>query len=58
MRIRYMDAEGNVPEGEPIKLASEDGVVHNVVLDGEGKGELNGIDFGRFVANQVKRSGE
>ncbi|MFM0295033.1 MULTISPECIES: DUF2345 domain-containing protein, partial [Paraburkholderia] len=58
MRIRYMDAEGNVPEGEPIKLASEDGVVHNVVLDGEGKGELNGIDFGRFVADQVKRSGE
>ncbi|PRX34370.1 type VI secretion system secreted protein VgrG [Paraburkholderia sp. BL18I3N2] len=58
MRIRYMDAEGNVPEGEPIKLASEDGVVHNLVLDGEGKGELNGIDFGRFVADQVKRSGE
>ncbi|MGY6156933.1 type VI secretion system Vgr family protein [Paraburkholderia graminis] len=58
MRIRYMDAEGNVPEGEPINLASEDGVVHNLVLDGEGKGELNGIDFGRFVADQVKRSGE
>ncbi|MFM0236167.1 type VI secretion system Vgr family protein [Paraburkholderia sediminicola] len=58
MRIRYMDAEGNVPEGEPIKLASEDGVVHNVVLDGEGKGELKGIDFGKFVADQVKRSGE
>ncbi|MFM0184105.1 DUF2345 domain-containing protein, partial [Paraburkholderia aspalathi] len=58
MRIRYMDAEGNIPEGEPIKLASEDGVVHNVVLDGEGKGELKGIDFGKFVADQVKRSGE
>ncbi|ASL43968.1 hypothetical protein bAD24_I10780 [Burkholderia sp. AD24] len=58
MRIRYMDAEGNVPEGEPIKLASEDGVLHNVVLDGEGKGELKGIDFGKFVADQVKRSGE
>ncbi|MGF6993828.1 type VI secretion system Vgr family protein [Paraburkholderia sp. GAS32] len=58
MRIRYMDTEGNVPEGEPIKLASEDGVVHNVVLDGEGKGELKGIDFGKFVADQVKRSGE
>jgi len=58
MRIRYMDAEGNVPEGEPIKLASEDGALHNVVLDGEGKGELKGIDFGKFVADQVKRSGE
>ncbi|WP_281662555.1 DUF2345 domain-containing protein, partial [Paraburkholderia fungorum] len=58
MRIRYMDAEGNVPQGEPIKLASEDGVVHNVVLDGEGKGELKGIDFGKFVADQIKRSGE
>ncbi|MDR6482893.1 type VI secretion system Vgr family protein [Paraburkholderia terricola] len=58
MRIRYMDAEGNVPEGEPIKLASEDGALHNVVLDGEGKGELTGIDFGKFVADQVKRSGE
>jgi len=58
MRIRYMDAEGNVPEGEPIKLASEDGALHNVVLDAEGKGELKGIDFGKFVADQVKRSGE
>ncbi|MFM0366225.1 type VI secretion system Vgr family protein [Paraburkholderia sediminicola] len=58
MRIRYMDAEGNVPEGEPIKLASENGALHNVVLDGEGKGELKGIDFGKFVADQVKRSGE
>ncbi|MEZ2311768.1 type VI secretion system Vgr family protein [Paraburkholderia sp. RCC_158] len=58
MRIRYMDAEGNVPEGEPIKLASEDGALHNVVLDGEGKGELKGIDFGKFVADQIKRSGE
>ncbi|MFM0374369.1 type VI secretion system Vgr family protein [Paraburkholderia aspalathi] len=58
MRIRYMDAEGKVPEGEPIKLASEDGALHNVVLDGEGKGELKGIDFGKFVADQVKRSGE
>jgi type VI secretion system secreted protein VgrG len=53
-----MDAEGKVPEGEPIKLASEDGALHNVVLDGEGKGELKGIDFGKFVADQVKRSGE
>ncbi|MGF6768120.1 type VI secretion system secreted protein VgrG [Paraburkholderia sp. GAS199] len=58
MRIRYMDAEGNVPEGEPIKLASENGALHNVVLDSEGKGELTGIDFGKFVADQVKRSGE
>ncbi|MBT2791699.1 type VI secretion system Vgr family protein [Paraburkholderia strydomiana] len=58
MRIRYMDAEGNVPEGEAIQLASEDGALHNVVLDGEGKGELKGIDFGKFVADQVKRSGE
>ncbi|MFM0059900.1 type VI secretion system Vgr family protein [Paraburkholderia phytofirmans] len=58
MRIRYMDAEGNVPEGEPIKLASENGALHNVVLDGEGKGDLKGIDFGKFVADQVKRSGE
>jgi type VI secretion system secreted protein VgrG len=58
MRIRYMDAEGNVPEGEQIKLASEDGALHNVVLDAEGKGELKGIDFGKFVADQIKRSGE
>ncbi|MBW9107860.1 type VI secretion system Vgr family protein [Paraburkholderia phenoliruptrix] len=58
MRIRYMDAEGNVPQGEPIKLASEHGALHTVVLDGEGKGELKGIDFGKFVADQVKRSGE
>lgn len=58
MRLKYVDAEGNVPPGEPIKLMAEDGTTHNVVLDGEGKGELNGISFGRLVANQVKRSGE
>ena len=58
MRLRYVDADGNVPQGEPIKLMSEDGTLHHVVLDGEGKGELNGIDFGKFVADQLKRSGE
>jgi type VI secretion system secreted protein VgrG len=58
LRIRYVDADGNVPEGEPIKLVSEDGATHHVALDGKGIGELKGIDFGRFVASQVKRIGE
>jgi type VI secretion system VgrG family protein len=58
MRIRYVDAEGNVPEGEPIKFTTEDGTVHSVALDGEGKAELKNIDFGQLMANQAKRSGE
>ncbi len=55
MRIRYVDADGKVPGGEPIKLTSEDGTVHRLTLDSEGKAELQNIDFGQFVSNQVKR---
>jgi type VI secretion system secreted protein VgrG len=58
MRVRYVDADGNVPHGEPIKLASEDGAIHNVTLDSNGKGELKNIDFGKLVADQTRRSGE
>jgi type VI secretion system secreted protein VgrG len=58
MRVRYVDADGNVPHGEPIKLASEDGTIHNVTLDSNGKGELKSIDFGKLVADQIRRSGE
>jgi len=58
MRVRYVDADGNVPHGEPIKLASEDGTIHNVTLDSNGKGELKNIDFGKLVADQIRRSGE
>jgi len=58
LRVRYVDADGNVPEGEPIKLVSEDGATHHVTLDDKGIGELKNVDFGRFVAHQVKRIGE
>ncbi|KVP86128.1 type VI secretion protein ImpA, partial [Burkholderia ubonensis] len=58
MRIRYVDADGNVPHGEPIKFTTEDGTVHSVALDAEGKAELKNIDFDQFVANQAKRTGE
>ncbi|OJA82251.1 type VI secretion protein ImpA, partial [Burkholderia ubonensis] len=58
MRIRYVDADGNVPHGEPIKFTTEDGTVHSVALDAEGKAELKNIDFDQFVANQITRSGE
>ncbi|AOI69315.1 type VI secretion system Vgr family protein [Burkholderia ubonensis] len=58
MRIRYVDADGNVPHGEPIKFTTEDGTEHSVALDAEGKAELKDIDFDEFVANQVKRTGE
>ncbi|WP_423370127.1 type VI secretion system Vgr family protein [Burkholderia sp. LMG 32019] len=58
MRIRYVDADGNVPHGEPIKFATEDGTEHSVALDAEGKAELKNIDFDEFVASQVKRTGE
>jgi type VI secretion system secreted protein VgrG len=58
MRLKYVDADGNVPTGEPLKLLAEDGTTHSVSLDGDGKGALNGISFGKFVANQVKRSGD
>ncbi|KUZ65415.1 type VI secretion protein ImpA [Burkholderia ubonensis] len=58
MRIRYVDADGNVPHGEPIKFTTEDGTEHSVALDAEGKAELKNIDFDEFVANQVKRTGE
>ncbi|WP_241301094.1 type VI secretion system Vgr family protein [Burkholderia stabilis] len=58
MRIRYVDADGNVPHGEPIKFATEDGAEHSVALDAEGRAELKNIDFDEFVASQVKRTGE
>ncbi|AOK22268.1 type VI secretion protein ImpA [Burkholderia ubonensis] len=58
MRIRYVDADGNVPHGEPIKFTTEDGTVHSVALDAEGRAELKDIDFDQFVANQITRSGE
>ncbi|WP_157683002.1 DUF2345 domain-containing protein, partial [Burkholderia ubonensis] len=58
MRIRYVDADGNVPHGEPIKFTAEDGTEHSVALDAEGRAELKNIDFDQFVANQAKRSGE
>ncbi|KWA13991.1 type VI secretion system Vgr family protein [Burkholderia territorii] len=58
MRIRYVDADGNVPHGEPIKFTTEDGTEHSVALDAEGKAELKNIDFDEFVASQVKRTGE
>ncbi|KWB34160.1 type VI secretion protein ImpA, partial [Burkholderia ubonensis] len=58
MRIRYVDADGNVPHGEPIKFTAEDGTEHSVALDAEGKAELKNIDFDQFVANQAKRTGE
>jgi type VI secretion system secreted protein VgrG len=56
LRIRYVDADGAVPPGEPIRLAAGDGALHNLALDGEGKGELTNIDFGRLLAGQSKRS--
>ncbi|PXX27588.1 MULTISPECIES: type VI secretion system Vgr family protein [Burkholderia] len=58
MRIRYVDADGNVPHGEPIRFATEDGTEHSVALDTEGRAELKNIDFDEFVASQVKRTGE
>ncbi|KVU72868.1 DUF2345 domain-containing protein, partial [Burkholderia ubonensis] len=58
MRIRYVDADGNVPHGEPIKFTAEDGTEHSVALDAEGRAELKNIDFDQFVANQITRSGE
>ncbi|RQR53263.1 type VI secretion system tip protein VgrG [Burkholderia sp. Bp9125] len=58
MRIRYVDADGNAPHGEPIKFTAEDGTEHSVALDAEGRAELKNIDFDEFVANQAKRSGE
>ncbi|KVD09116.1 type VI secretion protein ImpA, partial [Burkholderia ubonensis] len=58
MRIRYVDADGNVPHGEPIKFTAEDGTEHSVALDAEGRAELKNIDFDQFVANQAKRTGE
>ena len=58
MRIRYVDADGNVPQGEPIKFATEDGTEHSVALDAEGRAELKNIDFDEFMASQVKRTGE
>ncbi|TCW76846.1 type VI secretion system tip protein VgrG [Burkholderia sp. SRS-46] len=57
MRIRYVDADGNVPHGEQIKFTAEDGTEHSVALDAEGRADLKNIDFDEFVANQAKRSG-
>jgi len=56
LKIRYVDADGKVPEGEPIKLSANDGTEHNLSLDADGKGVLKNIDFGRLIANQTKRS--
>ena len=56
LRIKYVDADGGVPPGEPIQLTGSDGTLHSVVLDGAGKGELNNIDYGSLLASQSKRS--
>ncbi|WP_242538661.1 type VI secretion system Vgr family protein [Trinickia acidisoli] len=58
MRIRYVDADGNVPTGESLHLAAEDGTTHGVSLDGEGKAELKNINFGSLTAVQPKRVGD
>jgi type VI secretion system secreted protein VgrG len=58
MRIRYVDADGNVPTGEPLHFAAEDGTTHSVSLDGEGKAELKNINFGSFTAVQPQRVGD
>jgi type VI secretion system VgrG family protein len=58
MRLRYVDADGNVPIGEPLRLAAEDGATHSVSLDGEGKAVLKNIDFGSLTAVQTKRVGD
>lgn len=55
LKIRYVDADGKVPEGEPIHLAGEGGVSHALTLDGQGKGELKDIPFGPLSAHQNKR---
>jgi len=58
LRVHYVDADGKVPDGEPIRFSTEDGTVHSVTLDGDGKGTLTGIDFGKLMAHQTRRSGE
>ena len=58
MRLRYVDADGNVPFGEPLQLAAQDGATHSVSLDGEGKAVLKNIDFGSLTAVQTKRVGD
>jgi type VI secretion system VgrG family protein len=58
MRIRYRDADGNVPAGELLHFSAEDGTTHRVSLDSEGTAELRNIDFGSLTAAQPQRVGE
>ncbi|TDR80642.1 type VI secretion system Vgr family protein [Paludibacterium purpuratum] len=58
LKIRYEDADGNTPAGEPLKLKNEDGKEIPLALDGDGWGKLSNIDFDEFKSQQHQRVGE
>jgi type VI secretion system secreted protein VgrG len=58
MKVRYEDADGNVPAGEPLKLHNADGTVIPLTLDGDGWGKLHNVDFDVFKSQQHQRLGE
>jgi hypothetical protein len=55
LEIEYVDAEGNVPVGEPITLRFANGERKEITLDDKGKGVLKDVPLGPFSADQIKR---
>ena len=55
LEIEYVDAEGNSPANEPIRLVFNGGVKKNIVLDSAGKATLRDAPLGPVSAQQPKR---
>lgn len=54
--VRYVDAEGNVPEGEPLSLTYEKSKQTSLALNADGEGKLTNIKPSVFLIKQNKRS--
>ena len=55
IKIKFMDAEGNTPTGEPIRFTHADGSEHSLVLDENGSGLIENVSYGQFTTDQPKR---
>lgn len=55
LTVRYVDAEGYVPEGEPLSLTYEKSKQTSLALNAEGEGKLTNIKPSVFLIKQNKR---
>jgi type VI secretion system secreted protein VgrG len=58
MEVEYVDADGNVPQNEPIALVFHDGTKKTLTLDEEGKAVIQDAPSGPLSAKQPKRRNE